>query len=113
MEGLDFPFCVNGSCTRFKQTGASLLSDLLGEAWFCCSIANSWTNFSPFFPQSFFKRDMVDLHEKVSPLSSTHLLLLISSSIPKSGHEPYPRQIDVLTHISPFWRTYSSNDTDG
>src|SRR6266487_4846641 len=89
MEGLDFPFCVNGSCTRFKQTGASLLSDLLGEAWFCCSIANSWTNFSPFFPQSFFKRDMVDLHEKVSPLSSTHLLLLISSSIPKSGHEPF------------------------
>jgi len=31
---------------------------------------------------------MVDLHEKMSTLSSTHLLLLISSSIPKSGHEP-------------------------
>jgi len=24
--------------------------------------------------------------------------------------DAYPRQIDVLTHISPFWRTYSSND---
>ena len=29
----------------------------------------------------------------------------------KRGHEPYPRQIDVLTHISPFWRTSESNDT--
>jgi len=26
--------------------------------------------------------------------------------------DAYPRQIDVLTHISPFWRTYSSNDSD-
>ena len=25
--------------------------------------------------------------------------------------DAYPRQIDVLTHISPFWRTYESNDT--
>src|SRR5207253_478760 len=24
--------------------------------------------------------------------------------------DAYPRQIDVLTHISPFWRTYESND---
>src|SRR6266516_3962827 len=26
--------------------------------------------------------------------------------------DAYPRQIDVLTHISPFWRTYESNDTN-
>ena len=26
--------------------------------------------------------------------------------------DAYPRQIDVLTHISPFWRTYESNDSD-
>jgi hypothetical protein len=25
--------------------------------------------------------------------------------------DAYPRQIDVLTHISPFWRTYESNDS--
>jgi len=24
--------------------------------------------------------------------------------------DAYPRQIDVLTHLSPFWRTYESND---
>src|SRR5437763_6020953 len=24
--------------------------------------------------------------------------------------DAYPRQIDVLTHISPFWRGYESND---
>jgi hypothetical protein len=45
-------------------------------------------NFSPFFRETFFKRDTVDLHEKIGTLSYTHLLLLISSSIPKSGHEP-------------------------
>src|ERR1700694_1202031 len=27
--------------------------------------------------------------------------------------DAYPRQIDVLTHISPFWRTYESNDKRG
>src|SRR6266568_8495070 len=35
----------------------------------------------------------------------------ISSSIPKSGHESYHRHFLLLTHKSPFWRTYESNDT--